>query len=106
MCKPALLLNLILISPVFRRNSVKVLECSGKMQLVCVAYSTSYIFNGKLRQLQKLPRLCHAVGQKKVLGRFADSIVEDLSEIAAVQAAESGNILYSNIILKILFNKC
>ena len=47
----------------------------------------------------------HAIADQEFLGRTSDGVVEDLTEVASVQAAAGCDILNGNIILEILFNK-
>ena len=45
-----------------------------------------------------------AIADQEFLGRTSDGVVEDLTEVASVQAAAGCDILNGNIILEILFN--
>ena len=57
------------------------------MQLVRVAHRISGIRNGQIGEPQQLGGLGHAVGDQEILGRLSHIFMEDLTEIASVQAA-------------------
>ncbi len=57
----------VILSPVFRRNSIMLFKCSGKMQLVFISDCFSNISNGEIRQLQQFGCFDHAVTDQKFL---------------------------------------
>lgn len=57
------------------------------MQLVRVAYCISGIRDGQVGEPQQFGGFGHAVGDQEILGRLSHIFVEDLTEIASVQAA-------------------
>lgn len=70
------------------------LKGTGKVKLVRIAHRVSDVRNRQGRHLQKFPRLGHAVGDQKLLGRYPYGVPEDLSKVAPVQITESGNVLH------------
>lgn len=95
----------LFISPVSGRNAVYIFEGAGKMELIWVAHRVSDIRDREGGKLQKLSGFGHPVGNEEFLRGFPHRIVKNLSEIAAVQTAESGDILHRDIILKILLDE-
>lgn len=74
------------------------------MELVGIAYRIGDVSDGQAGQLQKLGGFDHAVVEQEFLGSLSQCFLEDLSKVAAVQAAGGGDILHGDIILEILFH--
>ena len=105
MCESFLFkLNFVLIPPVTRRKSVNILERSGKVQLILIPYCAADIRDTHGGYFQKLCRLCHSVCQYELLRSLAYRLFKYFSEIAAVEPAFFGNVLYTYIILKVMLN--
>ncbi len=95
----------MLIAPLSWRDPIHILKRSGKMQLVRVAHRISGIRNGQIGEPQQLGGLGHAVGDQEILGRLSHIFMEDLTEIASVQAAGGRDILHGDIVLEVLLDK-
>ena len=74
------------------------------MQLIGISDCISDICNRQGCDLKKFCSFGHAIADQEFLGRTSDGVVEDLTEVASVQAAAGCDILNGNIILEILFN--
>ena len=75
------------------------------MQLIGISYRIPDIPDRQFCEFQQFCRLCHPIGNQKFLRGFPQRISENLAEITQVQPALGCNVLYGNIILKVLFNK-
>ena len=95
----------MLIAPLSWRDPIHILKRSGKMQLVRIAHCISGIRDGQVGEPQQLGGLGHAVGDQEILGRLSHIFVEDLTEIASVQAAGGCDILHGDIVLEVLLNE-
>ena len=57
------------------------------MQLIRISDCISDICYGQSCDLKKLCSFGHAIADQEFLGRTSDGVVEDLTEVASVQAA-------------------
>ena len=71
------------------------------MQLIGISDCISDICDRQGCDLKKFCSFGHAIADQKFLGRTSDGVVEDLAEVASVQAAAGCDILNGNIILEI-----
>ena len=95
----------MLIAPLSWRDPIHILKRSGKMQLVRVAYCISGIRDGQVGEPQQFGGFGHAVGDQEILGRLSHIFMEDLAEIASVQAAGGRDILHGDIVLEVLLDE-
>ncbi len=95
----------MLIAPLSWRDPIHILKRSGKMQLVRIAHCISGIRNGQVSEPQQFGGLGHAVGDQEILGRLSHIFMEDLAEIASVQAAGGRDILHGDIVLEVLLDE-
>ena len=82
-----------------------IFESAGEMQLVGVAHLRRDFPDGLFGFLEQLGGASHAVVQQIFLRAFAHRIPENFAEIAAVQPADSGDVLDGNIILVVLVDE-
>lgn len=80
-------------------DPVYIFESAGEMQLVGVAHLRRDFPNGLFGFLEQLGGASHAVVQQIFLRALAHRIPENFAEIAAVQPADSGDVLDGNIVL-------
>ena len=69
------------------------------MQLIGISDCISDICDRQGCDLKKFCSFGHAIADQEFLGRTSDGVVEDLTEVASVQAAAGCDILNGNIIL-------
>ena len=75
-----------------RGDAVDVLEGTGEVQLVVVADLAGDLADGQAGLLEQLGGAGHPVVQQVGLGAFAHRPAEHLAEIAAVEAADLGDL--------------
>ena len=75
------------------------------MQRIAVANGICDILDGKLGHLQKLCRLDHPVVDEEFLGCLTQCLTENSAEVTTVKAALCGNVLYRDIVLKVLLDE-
>ena len=82
-----------------------VLEGPREVQLIVVADKGRDLADGQPRLLQQLGGAGHPVVQQVGLGAFAHRPAEHLAEIAAVEAADLGDLLDRDIALEVLLDE-
>ena len=78
-------------------------EGSGKMELVGITHSIADVVYTSSVSFSSSAG--HAVADKKFLRTLTHCVAEDFAEVAAVQIAESGNVLHRYVVLEVLFNE-
>lgn len=95
----------ILLAPLGRRYAKGLSEGPGETKLIRISYGFSHILDSHACELEKLGSLGHAVLEEQLLRTKTDMPLHKLAQVAAADAAESGDVFHRNIIVKILFNK-
>ena len=95
----------MLLAPISWTSTDHIAEGAGEMQLIRVTDGCRDVFNGQLRALEELTRLCDAVVYEEFYRRFAHGTAKDLAEIASIESAEGGYIFYRDVFLIVLLDE-
>ena len=95
----------MLLAPISWTSTDHIAEGAGEMQLIRVTDGCRDVFNGQLRALEELTRLCDAVVYEEFFRRFAHGTVKDLAEIASIESAEGGYIFHGDVFLIMLLDE-
>ena len=75
------------------------------MELVGITNLKADLSDGQIGELEKLRSLGHSIADEKFLRRLSHGFPENLSKVAAVQVAASGQVGHCNFSHIIIFNK-